>query len=261
MKGKPMAHTSELSSSADRSDPSSSSELWKGLQSSFTFVLVSCGGIGAFLFTAVYLIEGVTRSGYDAWLQPISSLSLGPGGWVQQVNFVVFGILMLLSAVGWYRLLLPRRDVLWFPLFQGISGLCLMGAGVFSLDPLPGYPPGVTPGPSTVHGTLHTIVAWAIIISLALGCFTLGGYFMRVAHWRGWAAYTYLTGFLILIFWGAFVQGASGHVAWLTPVTGLTERLAAASHDLWMCVLVVTLFFFRRRQRISNSTPQAYGAN
>jgi hypothetical protein len=251
-----MAPTSDSISTADRSDTSSSSELWQGLQSPLTFGLVSCGGIGALLFTAVYLLEGFTRPGYDAWLQPISALSLGPGGWVQQVNFVVFGVLMLLSAVGWYRLLLPRRDMLLFPLLQGISGPCLIGAGVFSLDPLPGYPPGATPGPSTVHGTLHTIFAWAIIISLAAGCFTLGGYLLRVPHLRGWVVYTYLTGLLILLFWAAFIDGASGNFAWLAPVTGLTERISAGSHALWMCVLVATLFFSGRRQRISRSTPQ-----
>ena len=243
---------------ADRSYLSSS-EVWKGLQSPLTFGLVACGGIGALLFTAVYLIEGFTRPGYDAWLQPISSLSLGPGGWVQQVNFVVFGVLLLLSSAGWYRLLsqllTPKDYALWFPLLQGISGLCLIGAGIFSLDPL-GYPPGVAPGPSTVHGTLHTIFAWAIIISLAVGCFAMAAYFWRFFHWRVWAVYSEITGVLILLFWGAFVQGASGNVAWLVPVTGLTERLSAGSHALWMCVLVATLFFSRRRQRISSSTPQ-----
>ena len=60
--------------------PSSSWE--KGLRSPLTFGLVSCGGVGAFLFTVTYLIEGITQPGYNAWQQPISALSLGPGGWV-----------------------------------------------------------------------------------------------------------------------------------------------------------------------------------
>ena len=161
---------------ADRSD-SSSPELWKGLQSPLTLGLVSCGGIGALLFTVVYLIEGVTRPGYDAWLQPISSLSLGPGGWVQQVSFVVFGTLTLLSAVGWYQLLLARREVLLFPLLQGISGLCLIGAGLFSLDPS-GYPPGATPGP--LDG------AWDAAHDLRVGDHYLSG--CRLFH-LGWLLY------------------------------------------------------------------------
>ena len=228
-----MAHTSEPISTANRSD--SSSELWKGLQSPLTFGLVACGGIGALLFTAVYLIEGFTRPGYDAWLQAIAALSLGPGGWVQQVSFVVFGILLLVSAVGWYRILVPGRDAIWFPVLQGISGLCLVGIGVIS-----------------VLAPLHTILAWALIISLAFGCSALGTQLVRVRHFRGWAVYSYITFALILIFWGAFEQGTSGNVAWLIPITGLTERLSAGSHALWICVLVATLFFSRRRPRISN---------
>jgi len=239
-----MEHISEPSSIAHRSDMPSGWQ--KGLRSPLTFGLVGGGAVGAFLFTATYLIEGVTRPGYDAWQQPISALSLGPGGWVQQVNFVVYGVLLVLSAVGWYRFLTPGRGAIWFPLLQGISGLCLIGAGVFSMDPFPGYPPGATLAPSTVHGTLHSILAGMLILTLALGCFAFAQY-ARLAHWRGWFVYSLITGMLILIFWGSFVQGASGTVAGLVPLAGLVERLSAGSHDLWICLLVVTLFFRRRR--------------
>jgi Protein of unknown function (DUF998) len=239
-----MEHISKPMPMADQSDTSSSG-LWKGLQSPLTFGLVSCGGVGAFLFTATYLIEGVARPGYDAWQQPISALSLGPGGWVQQVNFVVFGILLVLSAVGWYRFLTPGHHALWFPLFQGLSGLCLIGVGVFSMDPFPGYPPGAALATSTVHGTLHSNLAYALIFTLALGCFTLAAHFARFPRWRGWVVYSGMTGALILVFWVAFVQNATG------PTAGLVERLSAGSHALWSCVLVAALFFQKRRQRIS----------
>ncbi|MGO8947927.1 MAG: DUF998 domain-containing protein [Ktedonobacterales bacterium] len=233
-----MDHTSEPISTADGS-VTSSSGLWKGLQSPLTFWLVMCGGVGALLFTVTYLIEGFTRPGYDAGLQAIAALSLGPGGWVQQVNFVVFGILMLLSAVGWYRVLVPGRDAIWFPVFQGIGGLSLIGIGVVSV---------LTP--------LHTILAWALILSLALGCPALGAQLVRVRHFRGWAVYSYITGLLILIFWGAFEQGTSGNVAGLVPITGLTERLSAGSHALWLCAVTVALLI-RSRKDTTAKTEQA----
>ena len=53
-----------------------------------TLLLLTGGALGGLLFTAVYLVEGATRPGYDALVLPISALSLGPGGWVQQANFV-----------------------------------------------------------------------------------------------------------------------------------------------------------------------------
>lgn len=235
-----MEHISEPSSIADQSEmPSSGWE--KGLQSPLTFGLLSCGAVGAFLFTVTYLLEGITRPGYDALQQPISALSLGPGGWMQQVNFVVFGILMVLSAVGWYRFLAPGRGAIWFPLLQGISGLGLIGAGLFSMDPFPGYPPGSTLTTSTVHGTLHSIFAWVLILTLAQGCFTLAIHFVRLLHWRWWAVYSWITGALILIFWGMFVKNATG------PLAGLVERLSAGSHALWSCLILAALFVRRRR--------------
>src|SRR5437660_1025758 len=235
-----MEHISELSSMAERSD--TLSRWQKGLRSPLTLGLVSCGAIGAFLFTVTYLLEGITRPGYDARTQPISALSLGPGGWVQQVNFIVFGILLVLSAAGWYRLLTPGRATIWFPLIQGMNGLCLIGAGVFSMDPFPGYPPGTTLTSSTVHGTLHSALAWVLITTLALGCFAFAQYVRKLLHWHGWFVYSLITGILILIFWEAFVQGAERAVAGLVPLVGLTERLSAGSHALWICLLVVTLF-------------------
>jgi hypothetical protein len=243
MKGNPMENISTPTPIAGRPEMSPSG-LGKGFVSSLTFGLLICGAVGAFLFTATYLVEGFTRPGYDAWQQPISALSLGPGGWVQQVNFVVFGVLMVLSAVGWYRFLTPGREAIWFPLLQSISGLCLIGAGLFSMDPFPGYPPGAALAPSTVHGTLHSVLAFAIILTLAQGCFTLAACFVRLPHWRGWAVYSVITGVLILIFWGMFVQNATG------PLAGLVERLSAGSHVLWICVLVATLLFLKRGRRL-----------
>jgi hypothetical protein len=239
-----MAHVSEQTSIVSQSDMPLS-DLWKHLRSPLTFGLVCCGGVGALLFTATYLIEGITRPGYDAWQQPISALSLGPGGWAQQVNFIVFGLLLLLSAVGWYRFLAPGKGAIWFPMLQSISGLSLIGAGLFSMDPFPGYPPGTAPSASTLHGTLHSIFAWTIILSLAQGCFTLAALFIRVFQWRGWAAYSIITGVLILVFWAAFVRYPIG------PTAGLVERLSAGSHALWNCVLLVALFFQKRRLRVS----------
>ena len=234
-----MENVSPPTQMSDRSSASSSGS-WTGLQSSLTRALVSCGGIGALLFTITYVTLDHTRPGYNPYQQPISSLSLGPGGWVQQVNFVVFGVLMLLSAVGWYRVLVPERRAIWFPVVQGISGLCLIGAGVFTVDPLPGYPPGAALPTSTVHGTLHTIFAWGVILSLALGCFALGVILVRLPQWRGWAVYTYLTGVLILVFWGVFVTNPTG------PLAGLVERLSALSHALWLCAVTAALLVYAR---------------
>ena len=65
------------------------------------WLLLAAGTAGGLVFTGVYLAEGAARAGYRALAQPISALSLGPGGWVQQLNFIVFGMLVCASAAGW----------------------------------------------------------------------------------------------------------------------------------------------------------------
>ncbi|MBJ7602045.1 MAG: DUF998 domain-containing protein [Candidatus Dormibacteraeota bacterium] len=94
-----------------------------------TLMLIAAGTAGGLLFTAVYLVEGATRPGYDAWTDAISALSLGPGGWLQQLNFMVFGVLMLCSALGWRRALTPGIGALAYPVLRGIAGVSLILIG------------------------------------------------------------------------------------------------------------------------------------
>src|SRR5215469_17820902 len=65
-----------------------------------TKLLLLCGAIGPLLFVVAFLIEGATRPDYNAWQTTISTLSWGEQGWIQIVNFSLFGVLMLCFAVG-----------------------------------------------------------------------------------------------------------------------------------------------------------------
>src|ERR1700729_230070 len=62
--------------------------------------LLRCGMWAGPAFTAVFLAEGTAREGYRQSRHPVSSLALGPRGWVQTANFVVTGTLCLAGAAG-----------------------------------------------------------------------------------------------------------------------------------------------------------------
>lgn len=162
--------------------------------SSATLLLVSCSVVGSLLFTLTYLVEGITRPGYDAWQQANSLLSLGPGGWVQQVNFVVFGVLMLCSAFGWRKVLKGGRAATWFPLLRGLAGLSLILVGIFSQDPVPGYPPDAVMTAPTFHAVIHVVFSFVAITSLAFSAFVIARRFAVEPRWRGWASYSVITG-------------------------------------------------------------------
>ncbi|MGB4847399.1 MAG: DUF998 domain-containing protein, partial [Saprospiraceae bacterium] len=62
------------------------------------FGLVACP-----LFMVTVLIEGAVRPGYNSFLFPLSSLSIGVTGWIQIANFIITGILIIIFSIGLSR--------------------------------------------------------------------------------------------------------------------------------------------------------------
>jgi hypothetical protein len=188
------------------------------------------------VFTGVYLAEGATRAGYRALAQPISALSLGPGGWVQQLNFIGFGVLVCLSAAGWRAALAPGRGALAFPALRVITGVGLVMDGLFAQDPSGGYPPGARPGVATVHGQVHTLFAVITITALAAGCFVLALRFAAEPGWRHWAVFAAAAGVVTIVFIAAFGAGG-GHGG----LAGLWERAAGGATSVLTVAVLARL--------------------
>jgi hypothetical protein len=191
------------------------------------WLLLAAGTGGGLLFTGAYLAEGATRAGYSPLVQPISALSLGPGGWAQQLNFALFGVLMAVSAAGWRMVLAGGRGAVWFPLLRCLAGLGLVMDGLLAQDPDPGYPPGARTEAPTLHGQLHTLFAVVTILALAASCFALARRFAAEPGWRRWAVFTAATGVATIVFIAAF-GAAGGHGG----LAGLYERLAGGVNSL-----------------------------
>lgn len=191
-------------------------------------LLLGCGVLGSVLFTGTFLVEGATRPGYDPWRQPISALSLGAHGWVQSVNFIVFGLLLGCFAVGLRAALAPGVGSRWAPRLQAVAALGLIIDGVFAQDPGLGYPPGTpTPTTPTVHGLLHLLGATLAFTALPARCFVLARRFAKESHaeprWRGWATYSVATGVLFLVLLAAFGMAGGAQAG----PAGLFEKLAS----------------------------------
>jgi len=206
------------------------------------WLLLVAGTAGGLVFTGVYLAEGATRAGYRTLAQPISALSLGPGGWVQQLNFIVFGVLVCLSAAGWRAALAPGRGALAFPALRVMAGVGLVMDGLFSQDPSGGYPPGARAGAATVHGQVHTLFAVVTIVALAAGCLVLAARFAAAPAWRGWSVLAAAAGVATIVFIGAF-GAAGGHGG----LAGLWERAAGAATSVLTVAVLARLAVLSRR--------------
>ncbi|HZD61088.1 MAG TPA: DUF998 domain-containing protein, partial [Anaerolineae bacterium] len=75
--------------------------------------LLLCGLIAGPLFVITLRIEGALTPDYNALRHPGSSLALGPFGWVQDINFIVAGILTLAFTIGVRRALKQSKGPTW----------------------------------------------------------------------------------------------------------------------------------------------------
>jgi hypothetical protein len=178
----------------------------------------------------VALVEGVRRPGYDAWHQAVSALSLGPGGWVQQVNFILLGCAVLVTVPIWRRILAGGRAAASYPALTALLGSSFMAAAFVPQDPAPGYDPAglALTGPTPlglVHLGIAGIAAACSITSLVL----IASRFAGDGHWRGWPAYSRLMAALM-------IASATTYGVWSTQATGFAgtfERIAVLIPAIW----------------------------
>jgi hypothetical membrane protein len=227
--------------------------------SSVTSYLIACGAIGPLLFIIVFLIEGATRPGYNAWHNYVSSLSLSDQGWMQIANFLICGLLTLCFAVGLRQALGPGKGSVWGPMMLGVFGLALIVAGLFVTDPSLGYPVGThSSGPQTLHGIVHGVAGLIAFSSVAIASFVMARRFAGDPNWKGWALYSLVTGVLVVVFFIAATTASAldeNGVLSGSP-TGLLQRLAIIAGWGWIALLAMRLLSKMRspastRERLS----------
>jgi len=155
-----------------------------------TVRLLACGVAAGPLFLAVWLIQALTRDGFDLTHHPLSLLSLGERGWIQIANFVVTGVLYVLCAAGMRRVLRTGQGGTWGPVLVGLNGIGLIVAGVFVTDAGAGFPPGAPAGaPERIswHGILHEAGFIVATLSWMVACFVFARRFAALGQ-RGRAA-------------------------------------------------------------------------
>jgi hypothetical protein len=181
------------------------------------------GVTGTVLFLIVYLIEGATRPGYDAWGQTISSLSQGPGGWIQRLNFALCGVSVLWSAFVWRKILAGGVCATWYPIIRGIEGLGLIAIAIFTQDPL------------------HTVFLVVIVEAMTIGLFVIARRFWKHSLWRGWVTFSVACGLLPMVLMPVFGVALNAHSVF-TGYAGLFERLATNADTIWSLVLLARLW-------------------
>lgn len=130
-----------------------------------------CGVIAGPVLIVMLLMQWLWREDYDLGTDPISSLSLGPCGWVQILTFTVVGLLVGLFGFGARRIHREYRALDRMLRFAGalliVTGAGLVGVGVFVVDPF------------AWHGTLHDISTGVAINAALLAVAALAAVWWR----------------------------------------------------------------------------------
>jgi hypothetical membrane protein len=196
------------------------------------------GVAGTLLFPITYLVAGAARPGYDPWQQAISTLSLGPGGWLQRANFVMCGVSVIWLALVFRKILRGGACATWYPCVRAIEGLGLIMIGFFSTDPAPGYPPGTLEASTTLQGAIHLAFTILVVNMMALGLFVISRRFWKDPNFPGWTAFSIVSGLSTFVFMSAFgVSNATN-----SGYPGLFERLATNTDTVWGAALLIRLW-------------------
>lgn len=198
--------------------------------------LLRCGVAAGPVFVAVFLLEGAVRDSYRPLRHPVSSLALGPRGWIQAGNFAVAGTLFLAAAAGLARAGDAAASRV-APALIGAAGAGLIGAAIFTTDPVSGYPPG-TPD-ALIHptraGIAHNLAAIPVFAGLPAAALASG--------WRSWRAGQrrfglYGAGTAVTMLTTIALAGAGfGQSPRLANLAGLFQRASIITGFAWLTAL------------------------
>lgn len=232
-------------SSAQRSMEAKSSQT-----ASVVRLLAICGIVAPILFTTVVVVLGSLQPGYSHLSQTISSLGseqLGAAhAAIQNINFVVTGMLMLAFAFGLQRGIGDGKGSKVGPVLVAYWGMALIASGFFQQGNLRVFTP--TTIMQGWAGGLHNLAGLTGFAASAAAALVLPRRLKTDARWRSYGSFSVVAGLLMIVFLVGFMQSFG-----LVPAyTGAIQRLMVGTILLWTEVMAIRLFQISRRpQRVA----------
>jgi hypothetical protein len=198
--------------------------------------LILGGGVaglaGPLLFTLAFLMQNALRSDDDAVAEPVSALEAGAHGWVQQANFVLFGVLMAVFAAGLWRALPATVSGRLGPALLGLSSCGLFLAALLPLrENAAGevYDPG-----------FHVVSGVTFFLSSALALLALSRPLAADRRWRPLGTWCLVAGVLALAGFVVLGRFAIPDGALLHGYAGLAQRTVILTVTFPCLVAVAT---------------------
>lgn len=196
------------------------------------------GIVAPIVFVVTFTVAGALRPDYSPWSMFVSELSLGSDGWVQRVNFLVTGTLVVLFAWGTAPALRGRRRVGAVPVTLAVLGVCLALSGVADTDPSTMFTP------VTTRGLVHALLGAVVFLSMPVSCLLVAVRLRRTGDrsaMRWWSAGVG-AGLIALT---VVLKVSEFPTSDLYAGKGLVQRLILVAFFAWLLTLALWL---RRRE-------------
>jgi len=197
-------------------------------------ILIICGIIMPIFFTLLVIIASLLRPGYSQIHTEISYLGIGPYSIIQNMNFIIFGLLSIGFAIGLESSLptdvrqLAKKIIALLLFIFGIgvtfAGISLISISIFTTDYF-FY---------LIHFLSTFIAFFTIIIAQILIWWALRR--SNRAKWGYYSKFSLLSGLLSIIMLLIFLFTFS------SSYQGLTERLFIAVPFVWIEVTGLKLY-------------------
>jgi hypothetical membrane protein len=196
--------------------------------------LAAAGIAGPIIFVLIVIVQSLLHLDYSQVKLPISALAAWPGGWLQSVNFVIFGLLMISFAIGLHLGVRPSRAGVIGPALLVLSGVGLMIAGFFPWRDANG---------DFVVPAGHLLGALLSFLGAGSGLIAVSRRMAADPRWRVVATYALASGVAIVILFVATFALVIPPGAPLHSSGGLVQRVTLL---VWFpCTVVLALRLLR----------------
>jgi len=197
------------------------------------------GLLAPVLFVTVFTIAGLRRQGYDPLSSYVSELALGPGGWVQMLNFVILGILMLVFSRGVAAEFRTGKASKGGLVLLLIIALLFIVSGIFVMDST-----GTPLNQATIHGIIHGLSGGIIFTLMPISCFVFLRRFHADPDWQLFQGWTLVLGNIIAT--AVILLTLTSKVPVLKVAfavwQGLIQRMIIIPFMLWLFLFAYRLF-------------------
>jgi hypothetical membrane protein len=184
------------------------------------------GIFSAVLFGVLILGQGMLYPEYSQVRQMISVLATFNTGWIQNANFIITGVALLVFSIGLAVAPLRGFGSIIGPLLLAVSASGLILAGFFPMDKIAGV---------AVDTPVHTVGALMAFAGAGAGLFFSSLAFSRTAGFREAAMRVRLAGLAVAGLFLVFAHYAKPEDAPLHLYAGLLQRVIIL---IWIIAIV-----------------------